>query len=108
MSTSPNSVRPAEIQENQLPVASALTVLATQAAANVARSDQTADSAGGLKNLLFELGIEPTLTVHQAAAMLRWSYWKARRYFNKGTRNMLFVLPEEIQATVAAEREGST
>ena len=76
MSTSPNSVVPAEHQENQLPVASALTLLATQAAANVARNDQTADSEGGLKNLLFELGVEPTLTVHGAAAMLRWSYWK--------------------------------
>ena len=83
MSTSPNSVVPVEHQENQLPVASALTLLAPQAAANVARNHQTADSEGGLKNLRFELGVEPTLTVHQAAAMLRWSYWKARRYFSE-------------------------
>ena len=83
MSTSPNSVVPAEHQANQSPAASALSLLATQAAANVARNDQPADSEGGLKNLLFELGVEPTMTVHEAAAMLRWSYWKARRYFSQ-------------------------
>jgi hypothetical protein len=37
----------------------------------------------GLNNLLFELGVEPSLTVHEAAAILRWSYWKARRYFSQ-------------------------
>jgi len=83
MSTSPNSVVPVEHRENQLSVASALTLLTTEAAANAARNYQTADSAGGLKNLLFELGVEPTMTVHEAAAILRWSYWKARRYFSQ-------------------------
>jgi hypothetical protein len=37
----------------------------------------------GLNDLLFALGIEPSLTVHEAAAILRWSYWKARRYFSQ-------------------------
>lgn len=83
MSTSPNSVVPAENQENQWPVASILNLLAKRAAPNVATNDRIADSVGGLKNLLFELGIEPTLTVHEAAAILRWSYWKARRYFSQ-------------------------
>ena len=46
-------------------------------------NDRTADSKGVLNNLLFELGIEPTMTVHEAAAILRWSYWKARRYFSQ-------------------------
>ena len=83
MPTSPNSVVPAEPQENQWPVAAALSLPAKQAAPNVTTNDRTADSAGGLKNLLFELGIEPTLTVHEAAEILRWSYWKARRYFSQ-------------------------
>jgi hypothetical protein len=39
--------------------------------------------ANGLNDLLFQLGVEPSLTVHEAAAMLRWSYWKARRYFSQ-------------------------
>jgi len=82
MSTSPNSVVPAG-QENQWPVASVLSLLAKQAAPNVTTNDRTADFAAGLKNLLFELGIEPTLTVHEAAGILRWSYWKARRYFSQ-------------------------
>jgi hypothetical protein len=36
-----------------------------------------------LDQLLFELGVEPSLTVNEAAAILRWSYWKARRYFRQ-------------------------
>ena len=83
MSTSPNSVVPAENQENQWPVTAVLGLLAKGAAPNVVTNDRTADSAAGLKNLLFELGIEPTLTVQEAAAILRWSYWKARRYFSQ-------------------------
>lgn len=39
--------------------------------------------AGEIDDLLFGLGIEPNLTVREAAAILRWSYWKARRYFNQ-------------------------
>jgi hypothetical protein len=39
--------------------------------------------AGEIDDLLFGLGIEPSLTVREAAAILRWSYWKARRYFNQ-------------------------
>lgn len=37
----------------------------------------------GLNGLLFQLGVEPSLTVHEAADILRWSYWKARRYFSQ-------------------------
>jgi hypothetical protein len=83
MSTSPDSVVPAEPRENQWPLASVLSLLRKQTAANVATSDRTADFEGGLKDVLFELGIEPTMTVHEAAAILRWSYWKARRYFSQ-------------------------
>jgi hypothetical protein len=36
-----------------------------------------------LKNALLELGVEPSLTVQEAAELLRWSYWKARRYFRQ-------------------------
>jgi hypothetical protein len=36
-----------------------------------------------LQRLLFDLGVEPSMTVHEAAAVLRWSYWKTRRYFSQ-------------------------
>jgi hypothetical protein len=39
-------------------------------------------TASNIGNLLFELGVEPSLTVQEAAGILRWSYWKARRYFS--------------------------
>jgi AraC-like DNA-binding protein len=38
---------------------------------------------GGLNEVLVKLGVEPSLTVREAAAMLRWSYSKARRYFRQ-------------------------
>lgn len=37
----------------------------------------------GVNQVLFKLGVEPSLTVREAAAMLRWSYSKARRYFRQ-------------------------
>jgi hypothetical protein len=40
-------------------------------------------TGNGLDQLLFELGVEPSMTVNEAAAILRWSYWKARRYFSQ-------------------------
>lgn len=36
---------------------------------------------GIINEVLLKLGVEPTLTVREAAAILRWSYWKTRRYF---------------------------
>ena len=36
-----------------------------------------------LQRLLFDLGVEPSMTVNEAAAVLGWSYWKARRYFSQ-------------------------
>ncbi|HEX4134029.1 MAG TPA: hypothetical protein VHY84_05350 [Bryobacteraceae bacterium] len=36
-----------------------------------------------LHRVLFDLGVEPSMTVNEAAAVLRWSYWKARRYFSQ-------------------------
>ena len=71
MPTSPNSVVPAEPQQNQWPVSAALSLPAKQAAPNVTTNDRTADSVGGLKNLPLELGIEPTLTIHEAVEILR-------------------------------------
>ncbi len=41
------------------------------------------ETAGNIRHVLFELGVEPSLTVLEAAAILRWSYWKARRYFSQ-------------------------
>jgi hypothetical protein len=64
-------------------MASVLNYLPKIAEPNAATSDLAADTASGLNGLLFELGVEPTLTVHEAAAVLRWSYWKARRYFSQ-------------------------
>jgi hypothetical protein len=46
--------------------------------------NQTARAVpGAINDLLFKLGIEPALTVREAAAILRWSYWKTRKYFRK-------------------------
>jgi hypothetical protein len=44
---------------------------------------ESQSTASGLDKLLFELGVEPSMTVNEAAAILRWSYWKARRYFSQ-------------------------
>jgi hypothetical protein len=56
-------------------------------AANVRGSDLERSvgpkTIGRFDSLLFELGVEPSLTVQEAAAILRWSYWKARRYFRE-------------------------
>ena len=37
--------------------------------------------SGTINEVLLKLGVEPTLTVGEAAALLRWSYSKTRRYF---------------------------
>ena len=39
-------------------------------------------TTNNIETLLFELGVEPSLTVQEAAGILRWSYWKARRHFS--------------------------
>jgi hypothetical protein len=48
-----------------------------------APSDRRNGATGSVNDLLLELGVEPSLTVQEAAAILRWSYWKARRYFSQ-------------------------
>jgi len=40
-------------------------------------------SQANINHILFKLGVEPSLTVREAAAVLRWSSSKARRYFRK-------------------------
>ena len=54
-------------------------------AATTPDAQLTTDVNGGetLRKLLFDLGVEPSMTVNEAAAVLRWSYWKARRYFSQ-------------------------
>jgi hypothetical protein len=69
MATSPNCAPPANRQENGCVKACGL------------ESGQHAIAAS-IGNLLSELGVEPSLTVQEAAVILRWSYWKARRYFS--------------------------
>lgn len=72
MATSPNCAVPAGRQENRRAKPSVLDSASNQADAN-----------GNIRQVLFELGVEPSLTVLEAAAILRWSYWKARRYFSQ-------------------------
>jgi len=42
-----------------------------------------APSTEGIHQILFNLGVEPSLTIREAAGVLRWSCSKARRYFRK-------------------------
>lgn len=52
----------------------------------IAISAQTRPEPGigeGPRQLLFDLGVEPSMTVNEAAVTLRWSYSKARRYFGR-------------------------
>jgi len=57
--------------------------MAGQAIAFNAQTPSEPQRAEGLRQLLFDLGIEPSMTVNEAAAVLRWSYWKTRRYFSQ-------------------------
>ena len=57
--------------------------MAGQAIAINAETPLGPQTAEGLRQLLFDLGVEPSMTVNEAAAVLRWSYWKARRYFSQ-------------------------
>jgi hypothetical protein len=56
---------------------------ATNGRTNEREGPVDAKPVGRFNSLLFELGVEPCLTVQEAAAILRWSYWKARRYFRE-------------------------
>jgi hypothetical protein len=47
------------------------------------RPSATEQNPEVLGEVLLQLGVEPSLTVREAAAILRWSYWKARRYFSQ-------------------------
>ena len=57
--------------------------MASQAIAINAQPPSEPQSLEGMRQLLFDLGVEPSMTVNEAAAVLRWSYWKARRYFSR-------------------------
>jgi len=61
MSTSPNSVIPAERRESQRPIASVLSLLVRQVVPDAA-TNNAAETPGNIPELLFELGVEPTLT----------------------------------------------
>lgn len=50
-----------------------------------------------LDQLLFQLGVEPSLTVREAAAVLRWSYWKARRYFSQVEGICVYYRPKRYK-----------
>jgi len=57
--------------------------MAGQAIAINAQTPSEPQTPEGLRQLLFDLGVEPSMTINEAAAVLRWSYWKARRYFSQ-------------------------
>jgi hypothetical protein len=82
MATSPNCAVPASRHENRRAKSSILDSVSNQADVNATNSAGY-ETAENIRNLLFELGVEPSLTVQEAAAILRWSYWKARRYFSQ-------------------------
>jgi AraC-like DNA-binding protein len=50
---------------------------------SITSGDSGAPQPDAIKQILFTLGVEPSLTVREAAAVLRWSSSKARRYFRK-------------------------
>src|SRR5258705_2560790 len=82
MATSPNYAVPASRRENQ-PAKPSVFDSASNQVDTSATNGAEHETAGKIRNVLFELGVEPSLTVLEAAAMLRWSYWKARRYFRQ-------------------------
>ena len=82
MATSPNCAVPAGRQENR-PAKPSVFDSASNPADKNATNGAGHETAGNIRQVLFELGVEPSLTVLEAAAILRWSYWKARRYFSQ-------------------------
>ena len=82
MSPSANDPVPGNRQTNQQTVISFPHSVPVQAGSCVVSGEPTAAVASGINDLLFKLGVEPSLTVREAAAVLRWSYWRARRYFS--------------------------
>ena len=82
MATSPKYAVPASRQENRPAKAPAFDSAINQADTN-ATNGAGHETAESIRHVLFELGVEPSLTVLEAAAILRWSYWRARRYFSQ-------------------------
>ena len=80
VTTSPNCAVPVSGQETRRVKYSVLEPVSNQDGPSATNGLQR-EAAGDIRNLLFELGVEPSLTIMEAAAILRWSYWKARRYF---------------------------
>ena len=81
MATSPTSAAPEKHDCNGQRTLSVLTGRSAQRR-DIAES-LDAGGANAVDYLLFELGVEPSMTVNEAASILRWSYWKARRYFSQ-------------------------
>jgi hypothetical protein len=81
MATSPTSADPEKHDCNGQRYLSVLTSRSAQRW-DIAES-LDAGGANAVDYLLFELGVEPSMTVNEAASMLQWSYWKARRYFSQ-------------------------
>jgi hypothetical protein len=83
MATSPNYAIPNKSQQTRRQMLSGIDLLPSSVDPFTTGNEVPDVIVSGLNNLLFELGVEPSLTVHEAAAILRWSYWKARRYFSQ-------------------------
>jgi hypothetical protein len=80
MATSPSRAIPTVPESSPGPSVPSLSSVPNQDGPP-AGSGHQGPTGNGLDQLLFELGVEPSVTVREAAAILRWSYWKARRYF---------------------------
>jgi hypothetical protein len=79
------------------PDASERPAIPTSAAVQTAAAIDGQRTGNGLNQLLFELGVEPSMTVNEAAALLRWSYWKARRYFSQVEGICVFYRPKRYK-----------
>lgn len=80
MSSSPNLA--ATAKDDMVGITGSLALLSpSQAAFTGTVGSRTPETESRLEDLLLQLGVEPTMTVQEAATIMRWSYWKARRYF---------------------------
>ena len=97
MATSPNYAIPNKSQQTRRQMLSGIDLLPSSVDPFTPANKLPDAIVSGLNNLLFELGVEPSPTVHEAAAILRWSYWKARRYFSQVDRICVSYRPKRYK-----------
>jgi hypothetical protein len=74
---------PAEHQPRQQTLSSVPAPLPRPKEPNADLTRSLVADTSELTVLLTELGIEPSLTIREASAILRWSHWKTRRHFRQ-------------------------